>query len=68
MFNKIKIKNEIFALGLLVVITVIFTSYYNHTKKKIPVIQIGVIFLLKKLILKLVKKSFPKTKQIIVMK
>ena len=35
MFNKIKIKNEIFALGLLVVITVIFTSYYNHTKKKI---------------------------------
>jgi len=35
MFNKIKIKNEIFALGLLIVITVIFTSYYNHTKKKI---------------------------------
>ena len=35
MLNKIKIKNEIFALGLLVVITVIFTSYYNHTKKKI---------------------------------
>ena len=35
MFNKIKIKNEIFALGLLVVITIIFTSYYNHTKQKI---------------------------------
>ena len=35
MLNKIKIKNEIFALGLLVVITVIFTSYYNHTKRKI---------------------------------
>jgi len=35
MFNKIKIKNEIFALGLLIVITIIFTSYYNHTKKKI---------------------------------
>jgi len=35
MFNKIKIKNEIFALGLLVVITIIFTSYYNHTKRKI---------------------------------
>ena len=35
MLNKIKIKNEIFALGLLILITVIFTSYYNHTKKKI---------------------------------
>jgi len=35
MLNKIKIKNEIFALGLLIIITVIFTSYYNHTKKKI---------------------------------
>ena len=35
MLKKIKIKNEIFALGLLILITVIFTSYYNHTKKKI---------------------------------
>ena len=35
MFNKIKIKNEILALALLFEITVIFTSYYNHTKKKI---------------------------------
>lgn len=37
MFNKIKIKinNEIFALGLLIIITIIFTSYYNLTKTKI---------------------------------
>ncbi len=35
MFNKIKIKNEIFALGALILITIISTSYYNHTKKKI---------------------------------
>ena len=35
MFNKIKIKNEILALALLFAITVIFTSYYNQTKKKI---------------------------------
>jgi len=35
MFNKIKINNEIFALGLLIILTVIFTSYYNFTKKKI---------------------------------
>ena len=35
MFNKIKINNEIFALGLLIIITIIFTSYYNFTKKKI---------------------------------
>ena len=35
MFKKIKIKNEIFALGFLVLITIISTSYYNHTKTKI---------------------------------
>tara|TARA_B100001057_G_scaffold471541_1_gene533969 strand:- start:557 stop:1840 length:1284 start_codon:yes stop_codon:yes gene_type:complete len=37
MFNKIKIKNknEIIALGFLIIITVLFTSYYNYTKKKI---------------------------------
>ena len=39
MLNKIKIKiknkNEIFALGILIVITIIFTSYYNYTKEKI---------------------------------
>jgi murein DD-endopeptidase MepM/ murein hydrolase activator NlpD len=35
MFNKIKINNEIFALGLLIVITIVFTSYYNYTKIKI---------------------------------
>jgi murein DD-endopeptidase MepM/ murein hydrolase activator NlpD len=35
MFNKIKINNEIFALGILIVMTIIFTSYYNFTKKKI---------------------------------
>ena len=39
MFNKIKLKisnkKEILALGILFVITVLFTSYYNFTKKKI---------------------------------
>ena len=35
MFNKIKINNEFFSLGLLVVITIVFTTYYNHTKKEI---------------------------------
>ena len=35
MFKKIKIKNEIFALGFLVLVTIISTSYYNHTKTKI---------------------------------
>ncbi len=35
MFKKIKVKNEIFALGLLIIITVVSTSYYNHTKSKI---------------------------------
>ena len=37
MFSKIKIKNknEIIALVFLIVLTVVFTSYYNFTKKKI---------------------------------
>ena len=37
MFSKIKIKNknEFFALGFLIIITVLFTSYYNYTKKRI---------------------------------
>ncbi len=39
MFNKIKIKiknkNEIIALASLIILTIIFTSYYNYTKKKI---------------------------------
>jgi murein DD-endopeptidase MepM/ murein hydrolase activator NlpD len=35
MLNKIKINKEIFALGVLVVLTIIFTSYYNYTKLKI---------------------------------
>ncbi len=39
MINKIKIKiknkNEIIALVFLIVLTVVFTSYYNFTKKKI---------------------------------
>ena len=39
MFSKIKIKiknkNEIKALILLIILTVLFTSYYNYTKKKI---------------------------------
>ena len=32
---KIKNRNEFFALGLLIIITISFTSYYNFTKKKI---------------------------------
>jgi murein DD-endopeptidase MepM/ murein hydrolase activator NlpD len=32
---KIKNKNEIIALSFLILITVLFTSYYNYTKKKI---------------------------------
>jgi len=32
---KINNKNEIFALSLLIIITISFTSYYNFTKKKI---------------------------------
>ena len=39
MLNKIKIKiknkNEIFALGILIILTIFFTSYYNYTKEKI---------------------------------
>ena len=35
MFNKIKINNEIFALSFLIIVTIIFTSYYNFTKTKI---------------------------------
>ena len=35
MIKKIKINNEIFSLGLLILITIIFTSYYNFTKSKI---------------------------------
>ncbi len=35
MLSKIKNKNEIIALISLIILTVIFTSYYNHTKKKI---------------------------------
>jgi len=32
---KIKNKNEIFALTILIIITICFTSYYNYTQKKI---------------------------------
>ena len=32
---KIKNKNEIFALGFLIIVTISFTAYYNHTQKKI---------------------------------
>ena len=32
---KIKNKNEIFALCILIIVTISFTSYYNYTKKKI---------------------------------
>ena len=32
---KFKIKNEIIALGFLIVVTVISTSYYNYSKKKL---------------------------------
>ena len=39
MINKFKFnfknKNEIFALGLLIIITIISTTYYNYTKNKI---------------------------------
>ncbi len=39
MINKIKLKiknkSEIYALTFLIILTVIFTSYYNYTKKKI---------------------------------
>ncbi len=39
MLNKIKIKiknkNELFALSILIIITIFFTSYYNYTKEKI---------------------------------
>ena len=31
---KLKIKNEVIALGVLLIITTIFTTYYNFTKKK----------------------------------
>ena len=31
---KIKIKNEVTALGVLLIITIVFTTYYNFTKKK----------------------------------
>ena len=33
--NKLKNNTEIFALALLVIITIFFTSYYNHVKSKI---------------------------------
>ena len=39
MFNKLKVKfknnTEIVALGLLVIITIISTSYYNYIKEKV---------------------------------
>ena len=39
MLNKLKLKlknnTEIIALGLLVIITIISTSYYNYVKKKV---------------------------------
>jgi murein DD-endopeptidase MepM/ murein hydrolase activator NlpD len=35
MFKKFKINSEIFALALLIITTIIFTSYYNYTKSKI---------------------------------
>ncbi len=40
---KIKNKNEILALAFLVILTIIFTSYYNYTKKKIPYNYIEII-------------------------
>ena len=43
MFSKIKNKNEIIALTLLLILTVTFTSYYNHTKKKINNSYKGII-------------------------
>ena len=33
--DKLKNNTEIFALALLVIITIFFTSYYNHVKSKI---------------------------------
>ena len=33
--NKLKNKNEILALAILLIITIISTSYYNYTKLKI---------------------------------
>ena len=33
--NKIKNKNKILALSILIIATVFFTSYYNYTKEKI---------------------------------
>ena len=42
MFEKIKLKikknTEIFALSLLIIITVISTSFYNQSKKKSSII------------------------------
>ena len=35
MLKKLKINNEIFSLSLLIVITIVFTTYYNFTKSKI---------------------------------
>ena len=39
MLNKIKIKiknkNELFALGILIIVTIVFTIFFSHTKKKI---------------------------------
>ena len=32
---KIKNKNELFALSILIIVTIIFTSFFSHTKKKI---------------------------------
>ena len=33
--SKIKKNTEIFALSLLIIITIIFTTYYNYSKNKI---------------------------------
>ena len=37
MLNKIKIKNknELFALSILIIVTIVFTNFFTHTKKKI---------------------------------
>ncbi len=35
MFSKIKNKNEILTLAILIILTVCFTSYYNYAKKEI---------------------------------
>ena len=32
---KIKNKNELFALGILIIVTIVFTIFFSHTKKKI---------------------------------